>query len=354
MFNSPPKHICIIRLSHIGDTCHTLAVIRSIQDYWPSTKITWIIGKVEVELMQNIPDINFIIFDKNKGLHAYKDIKNQLKNIHFDIALCLHASMRANPIYRLLNTPILLGFDFYRAKDWQWLFTNCRIKSKENAHIQDSMLAFTKHIGIPKSLPRWDIPIPQKDLSFAMKYTNSDQRILTISPCSTQRLRNYRNWHPMNYANITMNAQKLFNCKVILTGGNSLIEKKFGHEISRLCNGQVTNLIGKTNLRQLAAIINHSDILISPDSGPVHIANALGTPVIGLYATSNPNRTGPYNNRHLVVNAYPEAVKHFLGKKIEQIRFGKRVRSPGAMALIKTNDVLNQINKVFYSNNINN
>jgi len=129
---SPPESICVIRLSAIGDTCHALAVVRAIQDTWPETRITWIIGKTEAGLMADIPEIEFIIFDKNKGRKAYADVSAQLKGRQFDVALCMHASMRANWLCRSINTPLRLGFDFKRARDFQWLFTNRRIKAVEN------------------------------------------------------------------------------------------------------------------------------------------------------------------------------------------------------------------------------
>jgi heptosyltransferase I len=126
---SPPESICVIRLSAIGDTCHALAVIRAIQDTWPETEITWIIGKTEASLMADIPDIEFIIFDKSKGWGAYVDVRNQLAGRKFSIALCMHASLRANLLCRLISTPNRLGFDYRRARDFQWLFTNQRIEA---------------------------------------------------------------------------------------------------------------------------------------------------------------------------------------------------------------------------------
>ena len=146
---SPPENICVVRLSHIGDTCHALAVVRAIQDTWPETGVTWIIGKTEAGLMADIPGIEFIIFDKSKGRSAYRELRGQLKDRDFDVALCMHASMRANRIYRMIDTPVRLGFDKSRARDFQWLFTNQRIKATQQQHVLDGMLSFARHIGVP-------------------------------------------------------------------------------------------------------------------------------------------------------------------------------------------------------------
>lgn len=345
--NSPPESICVVRLSAIGDTCHALAVIRAIQDTWPETSITWIIGKTEASLMADIPDIEFIIFDKNKRNAAYADVRQRLAGRRFDIALCMHASMRANWLYRMINTPIRLGYDFSRARDFQWLFTNKRIAAGQREHVLDAMMRFASTMGIPSSQPRWNIPLSRTQLDFAQEYQDDARPLLILSPCSSQRARNFRNWSAENYAAAANYAQRKYGCRIILTGGNSALEIQYGKTISKLCGADLVDLIGKTNLKQLLALLAVSDALICPDSGPAHMATAVGTPVIGLYATSNPARTGPYLSRPLTVDAYPEAVGRFLGKTVEQLRWGQRVRDPGAMDLIRVAAVHERIDKVF-------
>lgn len=344
---TPPESICVIRLSAIGDTCHALAVVRAIQDTWPETRITWIIGKTEATLMADIPDIEFIIFDKSKGLGAYEEIRSQFGEREFDIALCMHASMRANLLCRLVPAPIRLGFDFARARDFQWLFTNRRIAAVPRQHALDAMMGFARHIGIPERKLRWDIPLTTAQREFAAKYRVAGRPALLISPCSSQRSRNFRNWSAENYAAAANHARLKFDSTIILTGGDSVQELEYGRRISKLCDGKVHNLIGKTSLKELFALISASTAVLCPDSGPAHMATAAGTPVIGLYATSNPDRTGPYLSRDLTVNLYPDAVGRFLGRTVEEIRWGRRVRDPGAMGLIRLARVNQCIDRVF-------
>jgi len=343
---SPPESICVIRLSAIGDTCHALAVVRAIQDTWPETRITWIIGKTEARLMADIPEIEFIIFDKNKGRDAYADVSAQLKGRKFDVALCMHASMRANWLCRKINTTLRLGFDFKRARDFQWLFTNRRIKAVEKEHALDAMMGFARYIGIPERGLRWDIPLSEAHLEFAESRRVAGKPLLLISPCSTQRSRNFRNWSVENYAAAANYAQQKYGCRILLTGGNSELELEYGRIIADLCGPEIENLIGKTSLKQLLALISVSDVALCPDSGPAHMATTVATPVIGLYATSNPDRTGPYLSRELTVNAYPDAVGHYLGKTVDQVRWGERVRDPGAMGLIRLASVNKHIDDV--------
>jgi heptosyltransferase I len=344
---TPPESICVIRLSAIGDTCHALAVIRAIQDTWPETAITWIIGKTEATLMADIPDIEFIIFDKSKGRHAYDDVRKQLAGREFDIALCMHASLRANLLCRMISSPVRLGFDYARARDFQWLFTNQRIAAAPREHALEAMMGFARHIGIPQRELRWDIPLSAAQLDFAAGYQVAGRPIMVISPCSSLRSRNYRNWSAENYAAAANHARLKFDCTIILTGGNTEQELEYGRTIARLCDKNLHNLIGKTSLKELLALLSASQVLLCPDSGPAHMATAAGTPVIGLYATSNPERTGPYLSRDLIVNMYPDAVGRFLGKRVEELRWGQRVRDPGAMGLIRLASVNQRIDRVF-------
>jgi heptosyltransferase I len=344
---SPPESICVVRLSAIGDTCHTLAVVRAIQDTWPETRITWIIGKTEAGLLADIPDIEFIIFDKSKGRSAYNTVGTQLKGRTFDVALCMHASMRANRLNRMITSPHRIGFDFKRARDFQWLFTNERIDAVAKEHVLDAMMGFARKIGVPPRNLRWDIPLTRAHEDFADQYHSKGKPILLISPCSSQRTRNFRNWSAENYAAAANYAQQKYASRIILTGGNTDVEQQYGETIARLCGPDLVNLVGQTSLKQLLALMRISTAVLCPDSGPAHMATTCRVPVIGLYATSNPDRTGPYLSRELTVNAYPEAVARYLGKKIEQLRWGERVRNPAAMGLIRLAKVNKRLDTVF-------
>jgi heptosyltransferase I len=107
------------------------------------------------------------------------------------------------------------------------------------------------------------------------------------------------------------------------------------------------NLIGQTTPKQLAAVLGKVRALVAPDTGPVHIATAMGTPVIGLYAVAPPELSGPYLSRHLVVNCFPQAVRQMLGKDPDAAAWGTRVHSAKAMALIEVEPVLEKLAMVF-------
>ena len=345
-FTTAPKSLCILRLSAVGDICHTVPVVRSIQRQWPETHITWIIGKLEASLVGDIPGIEFIIFDKGRGWRAYTDLKSQLKGQHFDALLQMQISIRSSLASLLISADIKLGFDKARANDYQWLFTNARIPAKSRQHVMDGLFGFAQTIGVTDIEPHWDIPIPIEAQDFVAQHLPGDKPVLAISPCSSNRARNWRNWSAEGYAQVADYAAEKHGMQVVLTGGPSQLEKDYGEKISTLCKHTPINLIGQTNLKQLLAIIQRADAIITPDSGPAHMATTVGTPVIGLYVTSNPNRSGPYFSEQWVVNKYPEALKAELGKTVDEASWGQRVRSAEAMARISVEDVKEKLDTV--------
>jgi len=344
---SKPQTICVVRLSAIGDTCHALAVVRRLQDNWPDAAITWIIGKTEAALMAGIDDVEFIIFDKSKGRHAYDDVRKAFANRRFDVALCMHASMRVNVMCRSLPTEVRLGFDRSRARDFQWLFTNKRIPPAPQQHALDAMMSFATAIGAVERPLRWDLPLAADAQEYAAEHVDEARPTVVISPCSSQRSRNFRNWSVANYEAIIRYLRRSYDCQVLITGGGSELEKQYGEALCAESMPGVESLVGRSSLPQLAALISAADLVICPDSGPAHMATAVGTPVIGLYATSNPERTGPYVSRDLTVNRYPDAARKILGKDVNELRWGQRVRDRDAMDLITIDDVFVKIDDFF-------
>jgi heptosyltransferase I len=336
----------MIRLSAIGDCCHTLPIARTIQTAWPETKITWIIGAIEYELFQGIDDIEFIVLDKKKGLSGYVDVFRQLNGRRFPVLLHMHPSMRANIASCLVRADVRVGFDKFRAKDNQTLFTNQKIKAKERQHVMDGLFGFAEALGLDNRVYRWDIPISDLDRERAAELTAGARPLCVISPCSNQRFRNYRNWPAENYAEVAEHLHKKYGAHVVLTGSPSDYEREYGDQIESGAACPVTNLIGKTSLKQLLAIIESADLLICPDSGPGHMATAVSTPVIGLYATTNPERARPYFSDDHLVNAYPQAVRREFEKSVSEVRFGERVRHPDAMNLITFDAVAEKIQRV--------
>lgn len=341
-FSTPPKHICILRLSAIGDICHTLPVIRTIQAYWPQTKITWIIGKAEYNLLKGVSEVNFIIFDKKRGIKEYLKLYSSLKHLHFDVLLHMQMSLRASLASLMVKSKVKIGFDRQRAKDGQWLFTNNKIKPLSQQHVMDSLFGFSDYLGIENHKSIWNIPIPEDAHKSSKELLGNISKYIVISPCSSKE---YRNWNTQGYAAIADYIKEKYSYDIVLTGGHSDIEKDYAVQIFNACSHKPLNLIGKTNLKELLSIIEGATFIISPDSGPAHMSTAMNTPVIGLYATTNPDRARPYLSSDWVVNRYPDAIDKKFKNQVNSVPWGTRVRDKWAMNLITIDDVTQIIDK---------
>lgn len=342
MTDTAPKSICIMRLSAIGDVTHMIPVIRSIQKYWPNTELTWIIGKNEAALVNNIENIEFIQFDKSKALESYKNIAAKLKCRKFDVLICAQVSLRANTISALISAAVKLGYDSERSKDLHSLFINQRIQACPGEHVLDSFFSFLEHLGLTDRSMQWNYAIPESALDFAKQHLDAEKFKLIISPCSSHA---FRNWSAERYAAVADYAVHTINAQVILCGGPTASEKQMGIEIEQFMQTDALNLIGKDSLKKFLALLQGADLLISPDSGPVHMAAGVGTAVIGLYAASNPKRSGPYLSQQWCVNKYEEAAKKYKNKPANELKWGTKLEYSGVMDLIEINDVIQKIDK---------
>ena len=341
-----PREIALLRLSALGDATHAVPVVRSLQKAWPSTRITWIIGRLEHQLLGDLPGVEFIVVDKARGLRAYPDLRRALKGRHFDVLLQMQVSLRASLMGLQVPARRKIGFDRERARDFQWLFTREHIAARPRQHVLDAFFGFAEALGVQERDLRWDIPIPASAREWAERHLSTGLPVLVINPCSSARFRNFRNWAAERYAAVAEHAVEHHGMTVALTGGPTELERRYGEAIASGCRHSLINLIGTTSLKQLLAVLERADAVISPDSGPAHMANAVGTPVIGLYAGSNPERTGPYCSRQWVVNAYPEACQAAFGKPPEALRWGQRVRDPDVMDRIKVVDVTAKLDEL--------
>ncbi|MBA3581028.1 MAG: glycosyltransferase family 9 protein [Gammaproteobacteria bacterium] len=341
---SAPASICILRLSAIGDITHMLPLLRTLQHQWPHCQITWVIGALEHQLIGDIADVEFIVVHKKRTLREYFRLRQLLRQRHFDVLLHMQASWRANIFSLAINAASRIGFDKTRARNSQWLFSNQKISPQAQNHVLDSFLQFAETLGIVNPQLIWDLPIPT-DASTAMR-ARVQTPYLVINACSSARLRNFRNWSTSGYAAVIDYAYTRYDLRTVLSGGNNAVEKNLADEIYAACTHKPINLVGQTNLKQLAALLQSARVVIAPDTGPLHIANAVGTDVIGLYASSNPARTGPYGQLEYVVNAYPAALEKFNQQTIATAPWGQRVRDPDVMNMIKPEEVIKMLDKI--------
>jgi heptosyltransferase I len=333
---TPPRSLCLLRLSAIGDTCHVVPVIRALQRTWPATRLTWIIGKVEARLMSLLPGVEFITIDKAAGWAAVWRLHRALAGRRFDTLLHMQLSVRASLASLAVHADTRVGFDRPRARELQWLVTNRRIPARSNEHVLDSFQGFLDALGVERGALEWNLPLPGEAQDYAAALIPDGQPTLIVSPCSSHTA---RNWRVERYAALIDYAVRRYGLTVILCGGRSSLERATGAAIERASTVPVVNQIGRDTLPQLLALLARARLLLAPDAGPAHMATMVGTPVIGLYAATRVARTGPYLSRQWCVDRFEQAARRFRGCSGAQIPWHTKIEEPGVMDLIEVADV---------------
>jgi heptosyltransferase I len=339
-FARPPASICLLRLSALGDVTHLIPIIHTLRKHWPQTRLTWIVGRREAELVGDLPGVEFITFDKRAGLRAYRELRRRLRARSFDALLNMQVSLRASAASLCVRTPVSLGFDRARAKDLHGLFINQRIPATDGQHVVDGFFSFLETLGLRERELHWDIPVPAEARAFAEQHVPRGQRTLVISPCSSHSL---RNWRAERYAQVADHAIDRWGLRVLLCGGPSAHERQYGDEITRHMRHAPLNLIGRDTVKRLLAVLARAAALLTPDSGPAHMATCVGTPVLGLYAATNPQRSGPYLSRQWCIDRYDAAARRHAGKPAAELKWGTKLEYPDVMDLVEVDAVIQRL-----------
>lgn len=344
LFDSPPQSLCILRLSAVGDVCHALAVVQRIQAYYPQTQITWIVGKTEMSLLAGIEGVELIAYDKKTGWRGVWALWQQLKSRRFDALLNMQTAFRASMLSLGIKAVYKIGFGKKRSREGQCLFVNQRLTDPDSPHVLDGFMAFAEAIGVPAAAPTWQLTISDEDRHIATQFIDPARKNLLISPCSSKA---EKDWLIERYAEVA-NAAHQHNVNVIFCSSPAAREIKMVEKITALCDFTPVNAAGKTNLKQLAALIGEVDLVISPDSGPAHIATTQGTPVIGLYAYHNPKRTAPYYHQQDVISVYEENVLKEFGKPSTQLPWATKLKGKDLMAQISVASVVEKMKEIMF------
>ncbi len=337
----PPRTVCLLRLSAIGDACHAAAALGALRAAWPATRFTWIIGRLEARLMTALmPEIEFITFDKRAMFSELRRLRRVLAARRFDLLLDLQLSIRASLVSTLVRAPVKLGFDRARARELQWLFTNARIAPAANEHVLDSFMGFVRACGVEPGRPAWRFDLPEAARAYAAALVPDARPTLLISPCSSHP---HRNWSAPKYAAVADHAAGERGMRVILIGGRSGVEARLGAAIVAHARTRLVDQIGRDTLPELQALLSRATALLTPDSGPAHMATMAGLPVVGLYAATRSARAGPYYSRPWCVDKYDEAARRFLGRPADRIPWTTKIERAGVMDLIIPADVTRKL-----------
>jgi heptosyltransferase I len=328
----PLDHVGIVMMSAVGDAVHVLPVISALKRSSPASRISWVLQPAPASLVQGHPAVDEIIpFERARGWRAFSDIRRNLARHRFDVVLDLQVYLKAGIVTGFTRAAVKLGFDRARARDLNWLFTTRRIPSHPGQHVQDQYFEFLDALGVPHGEPVWDLgPWPSERLAQREFYARFERPVAAIVVATSKP---EKDWVPERWAEVARALDREMGLQPILVGGMSPREQAAAATITRLAPG-ATSALG-LGLRRLVGVLDGAALVLTPDTGPLHMAVALGRPVIGLYGYTNPKRTGPYRRFHdLVVDAY--------GDPGEDYPVSMELR-PGRMTRITVDDVLQKV-----------
>lgn len=305
---NPPREICIVMLSAIGDAVHVLPVVNALKRAWPATRITWIIQPGPHGLVRGHAAIDeFIVFERRRGLRvleSYRALAEQLGERRFDLALGLQVYLKAGLITAIVPADIKLGFDRERAAEGQWLFTNRRVPPHPPQHVQDQYFEFLDYLGVPADPVVWGLDLSDHERQDQADFFARLDRPTCAVVLATSKPE--KNWTPDGFARVVSEVSRTHHLQPVLVGGASALERAMAEEVSRASGVPVIDALGQ-DLRELLWLLDGSALTISPDTGPMHISRAVGTPVVSLFGHTNPRRYGPYRAfGDLVVDGYAE------------------------------------------------
>lgn len=345
---SSPKSIALFRLSALGDVLMYLPMVRALQRAFPTCRLTWIISQPAYDLVKDIQGVEFILIEKPKSLKDYWQLYQQFKKYHFDVLIASQASFRAHMLYPMIRADRKIGYDPIRAKEGHAWFVTERIPFRE-VHTLEGFLQFAEYLGANVQQVEWRLPIDADANAWVdaqlQEMAMSSGPLVVINPAASKP---ERSWSVERYVAVIQHLQKHFSANVILCGGPSAFDLQLSKAIQ--AQVQVFDWVGKTKIPQLLALIAKANLVICPDTGPSHMAAALGVPVIALHAVTKPQISGPYGQLHHVVDAYPQARAKLLDKRLEKRadQWFLKVHHPEVMNFIKVDDVCEKINALLH------
>ncbi|CAN5783428.1 glycosyltransferase family 9 protein [soil metagenome] len=300
-----PREIAIVMLSALGDAVHVLPVVNALEREWPDARITWVIQPVPHQLVQGHPAVDeFVLFRRRRGVEAwrsYTELTRSLGTRRFDLLINLQVYLKAGLITAVMKADVKLGFDRRRARDMNWLFTTHRIPPRPTGHVQDQYFEFVEHLGIDPRPVEWRLELTESERAAQPEYFGRLHRPACGVVVGTSKLE--KNWEPERYARLLEAVESDYGMQPVLLGGPAPAERAAADAIMRETRARPIDALAD-DVRRLLWLLDGCALVISPDTGPLHIARALDRPVVGLYGYTNPKRYGPYGRPEQVVDGY--------------------------------------------------
>ncbi len=293
-----PKRILLIKPSAIGDVVHALPIWNLLRSRWPEARITWVVTPVCRGLIEGLEDLEIIEFDRKKLAAAWRSfsaaatlwkLHRQLRGGEFDCVIDLQGLFRSGWMSWRSGAPVRVGLA--NAREGAWMFYNRRVAlATPEQHALDRYLQVVKALGCEGPV-RFPFPLGPQHRQWAAQRTEGLGKYAVMLPGANWPS---KRWPTENFAQLVEPLWQRWGLRSVVAGGpdDAARAEKIGGAI---------NLAGKSSLMELTALLERAAVVIANDTGPMHIAAALGVPLVALFGPTNPVRTGPYGRMDAVV-----------------------------------------------------
>ncbi|MGH7552466.1 MAG: glycosyltransferase family 9 protein [Longimicrobiales bacterium] len=297
----------IVLLSGLGDVVHGLPVVNAIKRARPDIRITWVVQSMPAGILMPHDAIDrVVLFHRQRGARGVIALRRELRGDRPDLTLNLNIDFKSVWPTVISPAPLRLGFERGRSRDGTWFFCNRHLPPRTRTHTQDMFLEFLEVLRVPAHSLEWRLrPTASEQEEQERFFVRLDGRpVAAIVPASANPK---KDWPPSRYIELVDRVHAELDLQPILIGGPGVRETEIARHIEASSRVPIVNALGD-GVRRLIWLIAGSRVVIAPDTGPVHIARALGVPVVGLYGHTNPWRVGPYRMfEDLWVDAYTDA-----------------------------------------------
>jgi len=282
--------ILIVKLGALGDVINTFPLAIALKQQM-ACEIHWLVAPLSHSLVARHNCIDkAILFNKKRGVQAVLKTIRQIRETRYDIVFDLQRILKSGCFTLAAKAQRRIGFDKNRCKELSWLFPFERIRpSDSQRHMLVQYMEFLEHLDICNHSVQWDIPRVKK-ANQIVGTLPEQYLVLNVGATKMCNL-----WASDSFAELSDQIADCFNIVCVLTGGAEDIDR--GIQIQKKAASPMINLIGKTDIHELVEVLANAVGTVSCDTGPMHLASALGTPVISLFGPSNPQRTGPYQGQ---------------------------------------------------------
>jgi heptosyltransferase-1 len=291
------ERFLIVRLSSLGDVIFTLPVLAALRDSFPRAYIGWVIDQRWQALLEENPDLNDLIPLRGRSIGQFLACGRRLRDFQATCVLDVQGLYKSALLARLSRAPRRIGFTFARAREGgASLFYTERILPHA-AHMVDQNLELAAAAGAKVQLPRLPLRVQGASQTIVdqLLLTANIARYVVLSPGGGWKS---KCWPPDRFGELALRIWNTHGLRIIINCGPGEMQLA---EIAAAKAGAALPIIVQYELPELMALLHGAELVVAADTGPLHLASALGTPVVGLYGPTSPARNGPYGKQDIVV-----------------------------------------------------